>query len=343
MTARLQRSAVALAAVIALGYLGAADAQDSRGDAAGRSAERTNGAASAQTRPVRDARLSQLIGMNVRDPQGRSIGEINDVVLDLQGGRVQYAVLGFGGFMGLGEKLFAFPMNAFKVAANGSGSAGPGTGTAQGSATQGRDGAARTADLSGTHLVLNVPQERLKQAPGFERNQWPDFNDATYRGQIDRFAQTNGARGPAQKNTDLRRGSQLLEADVRDRQDTDVGDVEDVVVDLTTGRVRYAVVDFEPGWFQADRLVVVPVQALRPKRDRGDPDLTFDGTRERLAQAPAFESNRWPDLDASGFRTTVDRWLSGWRTSTAPGASTTGARDVQGAGRAAGADAPASR
>ena len=363
MTARPNLGATALVAAVALACAGAAGAQDRRGgESADRGAERTAAPSTASARAVRDARLSQLIGMNVRDAQGRGIGEIEDLVVDLQNGRVQYAVLGFGGFLGLGEKLFAFPMSAFKVASNAgarnggagrafdndgvpgdkgpigsdrpsaaAGSREPAAGVA-GGAGQG----ARAASLSGTHLVLNVPEARLRQAPGFDRNRWPDFNDPAYRGELDKFAAANQARGTVQKNASLRRASELLDADVRDAQDTDVGDVEDIVVDLQSGRVRYAVVDFEPGWFQGDRLVVVPLTALRPRTDRDDPDLVFGGDRGRLSQAPAFEANRWPDLNAGSFRGTVDRWIAGWRSPNAPGAGMTGARDTQGTGRTAG-------
>ena len=60
-------------------------------------------------------KASSLIGRDVLDPAGEELGEINDLMLDLASGEVRYAVLGFGGFLGLDEKLFAIPLNAFEL------------------------------------------------------------------------------------------------------------------------------------------------------------------------------------------------------------------------------------
>ena len=61
-----------------------------------------------------------------------------------------YAVLSFGGFMGMGNKLFAMPWEAFEF-----------------SATENK-------------LILNVDKEKLKTAPGFDKDgKWPDFSDTT--------------------------------------------------------------------------------------------------------------------------------------------------------------------
>ncbi len=53
-------------------------------------------------------RASKVIGQNVKSPDAKSLGEIKDLVLDPRG-RIAYAVLSYGGFMGLGNKLFAVP------------------------------------------------------------------------------------------------------------------------------------------------------------------------------------------------------------------------------------------
>ena len=63
---------------------------------------------------------SQLIGAKVEDPSGKNIGAIEDVMVD-SSGRVQFAVLSFGGFLGVGEKWYAVPWNALHVERNGEG------------------------------------------------------------------------------------------------------------------------------------------------------------------------------------------------------------------------------
>src|SRR5262249_54454587 len=54
-----------------------------------------------------------FIGANVENPQGQNLGDVKDVVIDRASGRIAYAVVSFGGFLGLGEKLFAVPWGAF--------------------------------------------------------------------------------------------------------------------------------------------------------------------------------------------------------------------------------------
>jgi len=91
---------------------------------------------------------SKIIGETVVNLQGEKVGKIDELVIDAQKNRIMYAVLSFGGFMGMGNKLFAMPWEAFKF-----------------SATENK-------------LILNVDKEKLKAAPGFEKgDEWPDFKD----------------------------------------------------------------------------------------------------------------------------------------------------------------------
>jgi sporulation protein YlmC with PRC-barrel domain len=104
-----------------------------------------------------DMRMSELVGKDVTNPKGENLGEIKDLVVDTTSGKVQYAVISFGGFMGLGDKLFAYPLDKFE----------------------------RTADRG--KLVLNVDKEKMKSAPGFDDKNWPNFTTAAYRGEVDQF------------------------------------------------------------------------------------------------------------------------------------------------------------
>jgi sporulation protein YlmC with PRC-barrel domain len=373
MTTRFKRNTGALAAAIALGFAGAQSAlAQTSPSGADRSTKGTPSfqatqssqvmtparpLGSAATQGQRDMRISQLIGMDVRNAEGKDLGEINDVVVDVDSGKVHYAVLGFGGFLGMGEKLFAFPLSAFQVTSDGDrartgaatgGAVGvdrtgaatrptqPGT-TGSTAATPApgtsadasrRAGTAARRDAADLRLVLNVPESRLEDAPGFDKARWPDWNDATYRGEVDKFAAANEARNTVSQQGNLRRASELLDAEVRDGQRADIGDIEDLIVDPQSGQVRYAVVAFERGWTEPDRLVVLPMTALERQQDRNDDDLTFVGDRSRLQQAPGFERSNWPDLNASSFRGSIDQWLAGWG-GTTPGAGMTGARDTR--------------
>lgn len=84
-----------------------------------------------------------LIGDDVRNPTGENLGKLVEIMIDLNSGRVAYAVLSFGGHLGLGDKLFAVPWDAL------------------------------TVDTEQRVLVLDADQESLKNAPGFDQDRWP--------------------------------------------------------------------------------------------------------------------------------------------------------------------------
>jgi sporulation protein YlmC with PRC-barrel domain len=107
-------------------------------------------------------RASQLIGMNVESRSGESLGEVNDLVLDAGSGRIRYAALSFGGVLGIGDKLFAVPWQMFSCT---------------------RD----PEDSNEFRLVLNVEEEALKNAPGFDQSKWPDMADKRFSSQVDEF------------------------------------------------------------------------------------------------------------------------------------------------------------
>src|SRR5262245_59933675 len=100
-------------------------------------------------------RASKIIGADVENPQGEKLGDIKDVVFDPETGRVRYAVLGFGGFLGLGEKYFAVPWTALTSKAGEKGD-----------------------------FILNIDKEKLKNAPGFDKNNWPNMADRSWAEQV---------------------------------------------------------------------------------------------------------------------------------------------------------------
>lgn len=94
---------------------------------------------------------SKIIGEAVINRQNENLGKIHELVIDAKDGRLAYAVLSFGGFMGMGNKLFAMPWKAFDFAAG------------------------------ENKLILNVDKEKLKAAPGFDQDsKWPDFADRAW-------------------------------------------------------------------------------------------------------------------------------------------------------------------
>jgi len=101
---------------------------------------------------------SEIIGETVVNLQNENVGKIEELVIDAGKNRVVYAVLSFGGFMGMGNKQFAIPWEAFEFS------------------------------VTEKKLILNVDKEKLKSAPGFEKgDKWPDFKDTLWGESIYNF------------------------------------------------------------------------------------------------------------------------------------------------------------
>jgi len=97
---------------------------------------------------------STLIGDTVRNSDGDKLGDVKEIMLDMDTGRVSYAVLDMGGFLGIGNKLFAMPWSLINV------------------------------DTDNHEIVVDVPKDRLENAPGFDQDDWPDFSDRTWGQEI---------------------------------------------------------------------------------------------------------------------------------------------------------------
>ena len=93
---------------------------------------------------------STLTGDSVVNRQGEDLGKIEDIMLEAGSGRVAYAVLSFGGFLGMGDKLFAIPWGALEV------------------------------DTVNERFILDTPKDRLESAPGFDKDAWPDMADRSW-------------------------------------------------------------------------------------------------------------------------------------------------------------------
>ena len=102
-------------------------------------------------------RASKIIGTEVRNPDGEHIGEIKEIVLDPRSGNVAYAVVSFGGILGIGDKLFAVPWKALKL------------------------------DNEDNTFMLNVEKERLRNAPGFDPDRWPDMANVQWNTDVHKF------------------------------------------------------------------------------------------------------------------------------------------------------------
>jgi sporulation protein YlmC with PRC-barrel domain len=102
-------------------------------------------------------KASSMIGTDVVDPQGKNLGDVKEVVIDPRTGKVAYAVVSFGGFLGMGEKLFAIPFSSFKY------------------------------NVEKNEYVLDISKERLKAAPGFDADHWPSMSEEKWNRDVYKY------------------------------------------------------------------------------------------------------------------------------------------------------------
>jgi len=100
-----------------------------------------------------------LLGNDVYNENEEDLGDVKEIMLDMTNGQVAYAVLSSGGFLGMGERLFAVPWDALKL------------------------------DTANKRFILNVDKARLENAPGFDKDHWPDMADQTWKDEIEAFYQ----------------------------------------------------------------------------------------------------------------------------------------------------------
>ncbi len=93
---------------------------------------------------------STLIGDDVVNAQNEDLGSIKEIMIHVPSGKIAYAVLSFGGLLGMGDKLFAVPWEAL------------------------------TLNEDNKQFILNIDKERIENAPGFDKDNWPDMEDPQF-------------------------------------------------------------------------------------------------------------------------------------------------------------------
>jgi sporulation protein YlmC with PRC-barrel domain len=100
--------------------------------------------------PVRLLTASSITGDKVVNRQGEDLGKIGDIMLNIRKGSIEYFILEYGGFLGVGEKLFAIPFRFLEL------------------------------DQANERFIMNLDKENLEKAPGFDKDHWPGTNNSNY-------------------------------------------------------------------------------------------------------------------------------------------------------------------
>jgi len=235
-------------------------------------------------------KASELIGTEVKNYQGDKLGKVDELAVDVEGGRIATAIISVGGFLGIGDTLIAVPPSALHL------------------------------DRPNKVVHLDADKTKLKAAPKVDLSKWNECCDSarlsevyqyygqpTYFGAATRSENLRDTDAPggvdAGRNRDhvrpgsagyVARGTKVIGMSVKNPQDESLGKVENLMVDIAAGRVVAVIVSTGGFLGLGDELSAVPPSAFHFNPERNI--LLLDATKDSLARSPHFKSAEWPDL-----------------------------------------------
>ena len=228
--------------------------------------------------PSQGANASTLIGRDVQNLQGETVGEINSIYLD-KDGKVDSVIVGVGGFLGMGEREAKFAWKDLKIM-NG-----------------------------GEKVTVNMTKDQIKDHPEYR------YPNATYRGQVfndtgvwnDRNtrASTNMSANTRTVSTgDFNASGQMstnavVGASIRNTAKEAIGTIEDAYVDKD-GAIQVVIVSVGGFLGMGTKHVAVEWSDITFGRDGNELLLTTDWTKDALKEMPDYKYERRVSANRAG-------------------------------------------
>ncbi len=262
-------------------------------------------------------RSSELLGYNIENAEGEDLGSVNDAIISLEQGCINYLVLSFGGILGLGDNQYLIPWRAV------------------------------TIDPVEERLLLNIDPSALDAAPTFDVDNLPDMTSAEWDSELtgywnaidvvapdtaadsstadqhicdevmpvdigggigtsDAITETADTESadvaatpePSEEELTVQtplviRLSDLLDYTVNNPEGEELGGIEDIMIDWRQDRMVYAILSFGGFMGLGEKWFVMPLSsvAVDPVEQR----LIFDADPEVLQDAPGFDADDLPD------------------------------------------------
>lgn len=138
------------------------------------------------------------------------------------------------------------------------------------------------ATVTNDHLVLDIARDKLEALPAPQAD----------------------ASGKVRRASELTSTTRLF-----DSRSIKVGELRDLVVNLSTAKVHYAVLEFDPNWVQAGMLVAMPLREIAPSKDRNQPGLAMRAELNELNRGMVIQKNAWPDFNSPQYKQIVGQYF----------------------------------
>jgi len=216
-------------------------------------------------------RASQLIGKPVKNTQGQKLGTIYDLVLTPELDQVSYVALARGGFLGIGQNLYAIPWSSIRLGSTGA-------------------------------YVAPISTQELSQWRGFSTSAWPSEPSRSWTGQARTAEERQNAR--EKQAVQDRRVSRIEGSTVETPEGLGAGHVRDLVVAMDSGRVQYTIVSYGGLLGIGSRFAAVPQGAidLQPAQRVARLDVSRQVLRDN-----SFAAGKYPDLGNPSYARSIDQ------------------------------------
>lgn len=254
-------------------------------------------------------RSSDVIGMVVQNNQNEKLGKVEDLGVDMESGRIVQVILSTGGFLGVGSTLSAIPPRSLQY------------------------------DAANKVLHFDVSKDKLVAAPKYDNSRWDEFTQSNrlaevygYYGQDPYFMTARDENSTTNKDVTIRtegtlprqlsaqgkqirseranlgyvqKASKLVGTPVKNPQGEKLAKVENIVLDLSAGRIVAVIISSGGFIGLGDELSAVPPAAFQYNANHDS--LELNTSKELLASSPHFKANEWPDLSQPGYASGVYR------------------------------------
>ncbi len=241
------------------------------------------------------AKASEILGIAVKNKEDETLGKVEEVAVDVESGRIIFLVLSTGGYLGIADTLMAVPPEVLHH------------------------------DVTKKVLILDANKEKFKDAPVFEMTKWAESTTSkqlskvyNHYGEATAFnfvlpsdsvsgdsikpdvivGEKHIANGnnliPESGLALLQKTGKLMGTPVKNLQEEKVGKVEDILLDIPSGRVLALIVSSGGFLGMGDELSAIPPTAFRFSADMET--LQLGASKEVLSKAPHFKANEWPNF-----------------------------------------------